>query len=149
MMKRDYTDITGGCLLLICGISFSWYAAANYNLGTLRSMGPGMFPVALGIILALFGAVVVLPAFFRGGSRPNIRIWSPLFVLAGVAAFALTLEPLGLIPAIWAVTIISSLAELKVNPLQIGLLCLLLSTIAWLTFSVGLGLPLAMFQWNF
>lgn len=149
MLSRDYRDIVGGALLVIIGIAYSWYAIEHYDLGTLRRMGPGMFPSALGFVLAGFGAVLAVQAFFRTGVMPEIRILTPLFVILGVAAFALTIQPFGLIPAILAVTVISSLAELKVRPVSLGILCLVLCVIAWLTFRVGLSLPLPMFRWPF
>lgn len=149
MLSRDYRDIVGGGLLMVCGLAFSWYAAEHYDIGTLRRMGPGMFPAALGVVLAGFGVMLVIPAMFRPGVMPQIRVWTPLFVLSGVAAFALLIRPLGLIPAILAVTVISSLAELKIRPVSLALSCAVLCLIAWLTFRVGLGLPIAMFRWPF
>lgn len=147
MLARDYRDIVGGGLLIAGGLLFSWYAAQHYDLGTVRRMGPGMFPTGLGMILAVFGASIAIPAFFRNGVAPKVRIWTPLFVLSGVAAFALLVRPFGLIPAILGVTIISSFAELKVRPLSLAILCIVLCTIAWLTFRVGLGLAIPMFRW--
>lgn len=148
-MSRDYRDIVGGLLLVIGGAAFSWYAAEYYSLGTLRRMGPGMFPMALGAVLALFGLAIAVPALFRQGTVPEIRIWTPLFVLSGVAAFAMTIRPFGLFPAIVAVIVISSFAELKVRPLSLAILCICLCLVTWLTFRVGLGLPIAVVRWPF
>lgn len=147
MLTRDYRDIVGGMLLVVFGLAFTWYAASHYALGTLRQMGPGMFPAGLGVVLAFLGVLLSAGAMFRPGTMPEIRIWTPLFVLAGVIAFALSIRPLGLIPAVLAVTIISSFAELKVRPLSLALLCLSLSLIAWVTFGLGLNLPIPMFRW--
>lgn len=149
MLPRDYTDVFGGLLLLVVGAGFAWYSAENYDIGTLRRMGPGMFPMGIGCLLAVFGVLLGVPALFRAGETPEIRVWSPIFVLSGVAAFALVIRPFGLIPAILAVTIISSLAELRVRPVSLAALCLALCLIAWLTFRVGLGLPISMFRWPF
>lgn len=149
MLSRDYRDIVGGLLLTAFGIAVAWYAAASYDLGTLRRMGPGMFPMALGVVLAAFGVLIAVPAFFREGTMPILRIWSPIFVLAGVAGFAILIRPFGLIPAILAVTIISSLAELKIRPVSLTILSASLCLIAWAIFRLGLRLPLPMFNWPF
>ncbi|ASV83122.1 tripartite tricarboxylate transporter TctB family protein [Ochrobactrum quorumnocens] len=149
MLSRDYRDIVGGILLVALGLAFSWYAAVTYELGTLRRMGPGMFPTALGIVLAGFGLVIVIPAFFRTGVMPEIRVWTPIYVLTGVAAFAIMIRPLGLIPAVLGVVVISSFAELRVKPLSLTILSTALCLIAWLVFRVGLGLPVALFRWPF
>lgn len=148
-LKRDYRDIVGGAALLILGLWFSFHAIGSYELGTLRRMGPGMFPAGLGFVLAFFGALQVIPAFFRPGAKPSIRVWTPLFVLGGVLAFAFVVQPFGLLPAIVAVTVISSLAELKIRPLSLTVLCVSLCLIAWLTFRVALSLPLSMWKWPF
>jgi hypothetical protein len=55
MLSRDYRDIVGGLLLVVLGLGFSWYAAEHYDLGSLRRMGPGMFPTVLGVALACLG----------------------------------------------------------------------------------------------
>lgn len=149
MLKHDYRDMAGGGILLLCGGFMAINAMANYELGTLQRMGPGMFPLGLGLLMAGFGVALGVMAWFRSGPMPDIRIWSPLFVLLGIAGFALAVRPLGLIPAILAVTIISSFAELKVRPLSLAILCLVLCVMAWLVFRVALGLPLVMIRWPF
>lgn len=149
MLSRDYRDIVGGMVLVLLGLGFSWYASSHYDMGTIRRMGPGMFPAGLGVLLAGFGALQAIPAVFRTGTMPEIRIWSPLFVLAGVAAFAVLVRPFGLMPAVLAVTVISSFAELKVRPLSLVLLAAALCLLSWLVFVVGLGMPVALFRWPF
>ncbi|HRP78165.1 MAG TPA: tripartite tricarboxylate transporter TctB family protein [Aquamicrobium sp.] len=149
MYSRDYRDIVGGALLTLSGLAFAFYAIARYDLGALRRMGPGMFPVGLGFVLALLGALLLIGALRRRGPRSEIRIWTPFFVLAGVAGFALMIRPFGLIPAIVVLTIVSSLAELKFRPASTLILTVALCLVAWLTFKVGLGLPMQMFRWPF
>lgn len=148
-MPRDYRDICGGMLLTGFGLLFSWYAITHYNLGTVRQMGPGMFPAALGVLLAVCGLALIVAAFFRPGEKSEIRLREPFFVIGSLAAFALVIRPFGLIPAILSVTIISSLAERKLQPVALAILCVALCLIAWLTFSIGLRLPLNMFRWPF
>jgi hypothetical protein len=149
MLSRDYRDIVGGFLLTAVGLAYSSFAAVSYNLGTLRNMGPGMFPVALGVVLAVFGIVIAIPAFFRSGSVPEIRRWSPLFVLSGVMAFSITIAPFGLLPAIAAVVIVSSLAELTIRPIRLVLLTATLCLLAWGLFGLLLGLAVPLLRWPF
>lgn len=149
MLSRDYRDIAGGILLVVVGLGFSWYASANYNLGTIQRMGPGMFPAGLGIGLAILGVFQMIPAFFRPGKMPEIRVWSPLFILLSVAAFALMIRPVGLIPAVLAVIWISSLAELRLRVRTLLIESLVLCVLVWLLFTVGLGLSIPLFRWPF
>lgn len=141
--------MVGGMILLIVGSWYAWYAASHYDLGTFRRMGAGMFPTGLGIALAALGLIQVVAAFFRRGRTPSIRGWTPLFVTLGVIAFAVSVRPLGLMPAIVLVVTISSLAELKIRPRSLLLLCLVLCLLAWLIFRVTLNLPIALWHWPF
>lgn len=149
MEKRDIKDIIGGAALIVIGAAITFHSVTSLQLGTISNMGPGLFPTGLSVILAGFGIMLLVPALFRAGTAPKVRIWTPLFVLAGIGVFALVIQPLGLLPAILAVTIISSFAELKFRPVSLALLCACLCLLAWLVFHVGLGLAIPMLRWPF
>ena len=149
MLSRDYRDIVGGAVLVVTGLGLSGHAYANYDLGTINRMGPGMFPAVLGLVLAAFGVMQSVPAFFRQGTIPDIRVWSPLFVLGGIAAFAAMIRPFGLLPAIVVLVAISSCAELKFRPVGLLVLTVSLCVMSWLIVRVGLGVPLAMARWPY
>lgn len=142
--------MAGGLFLLVTGGLVVWHGSSHYDLGTLRVMGPGMFPVALGFILAGFGLVSVVTALSQpGGTKLHIRVWTPLFVLGGIAAFAFMIRPFGLVPATLAATAISSLAELKVHALSLIGLCIGLCLLVVVVFHLGLRLPIPLFNWPF
>jgi hypothetical protein len=149
MFLRNYKDVIGGGALAIFGFAFTWYAMQHYDLGTLSSMGPGMFPVGLGVLLCVLGLATAAFALFQQTPFPEIRVRVPFFVLASVAAFTLTLTPFGLIPAVLVVTVVSSFAESKVRFGSLAGLGGALCVIAWLIFGVGLNLPIAMLRWPF
>jgi hypothetical protein len=144
----DYRDIlSGGCLFVIGGF-VTVYAGWFLPLGTLSSMGPGMFPAALGIILMAFGVALFVPALFRQGSHLATRFWAPLYISIAIALFTLTLPRLGLIPAVLTLTIVSSFAELEIRLVRLAVLSFSLCVLAYLLFRVGLGMSLPMFQWR-
>lgn len=149
MHRVNYTDIVGGVLLLLTGAAVTYVSIEHYPVGSLRRMGPGMFPAILGGVLAGLGLLLALQALRRQGEQPDIRVFSPIFVLAGVASFALLITRAGLIPAILGVVVISSFADLKIRPVSLALLCLGLCLIAPLVFVVGLGLPIPLARWPF
>ena len=142
-------DRVGGVLLVAVGVLASYVAVAWYPLGTLQRMGPGMFPAGLDILLVFLGAAQFLLTLRGPGSSFKIRVYSPLFVLAGIAAFALMIAPFGLVPAIAGVILVSSLAELRFRILDITLLIVGLSLLAPFIFSFCLGLPIVLFSWPF
>lgn len=49
--KRDYY---GGALMILIGLGAA-VQGATYDVGGLTQMGPGFFPVVLGVILVLLG----------------------------------------------------------------------------------------------
>jgi len=149
MNGRLNKDIVGGLILVAVGVWIAWHAASSYPLGSLRRMGPGMFPAGMGAITAILGAIVAVQALFREVERADVRIWAPLFVLAGIAGFAIVIPLFGLIPAIFVVVIVSSFADLNVRPVTLAIMCVVLSIMVPLIFRVALGLQLDMVRWPF
>ena len=80
------------------GLSFV-VLGRDYRVGDLRSMGPGMFPIAGGYLLAALGVLIGL--FQRGDSEPlEPLVARPLFgVLTAVLAFALLVDRVGFLLA--------------------------------------------------
>ncbi len=148
-MKRDYRDITAGALILLFGALFAAYAVVNYELGSVRRLGPGAFPMGVGVILIGLGALIALPALFRSGSFTRIAMRPSIAVLAGLIAFAVTVRPLGLLPAIAALVVLSSYGERQPNLKAIAGVCVVLSALVYGVFSVALGLPFTMLKWPF
>lgn len=142
MLSRDTRDMLGGLVLTGVGAWVAWYAAAHYELGQMRRMGPGMFPMGSGVLLALFGLGVALPAFFRTGPRPRGNLAGAFWITLAVAAFAVIMPRLGLFPAIVATVALSSLAGRSARPGAVLALSAALCVTCWLVFRVGLGMRL-------
>lgn len=149
MYRLDYVDLVAGALLIAFGAAVTYTSVTHYPMGTPGRMGPGMFPAGLGVVLAVFGLILGLQALRRPGEKPNIRVFSPLFVLGGIAAFAAVIVPFGLIPAIVAVVVISSLADLRIRPVSLVISCVGLSLAAPFIFVFCLGLQIPLLRWPF
>src|SRR6185503_3366985 len=75
-------------------------AARGYSLGSAGRMGPGYFPLMLGIVLAGLGAVLTARSFAIDGERIADLHWLPLAIMVvAVCLFALSIERLGLVAA--------------------------------------------------
>lgn len=92
-------DAAGGILLFLFG-GVTVVLSLSMPLGSLRMAGPGMFPLALGILLMLLSGIWVLRCLLQGhaGSKglslsPVLRNVLP-FVLA-MAMYVLLLDTLG------------------------------------------------------
>lgn len=149
MLRRDYRDIIGGGLLMLTGLGVAIYANANYALGTVTHMGPGMVPVALGVLLAFFGLIVSATAYAREGDWPEFRVVTPLIVLASIGAFGLLVASFGMMPAIFVSTLVAGMAELTFRPVVSVALGLFMCALAYVIFTVGLGLTYPLFAWPF
>jgi hypothetical protein len=154
-------ELVTAMLFISGGLAFGGWALFNYDMGTLRRIGPGAFPLGLGTILAIIGAVLLLPPlkqlrFARTttaeisettGDEP-IPFRAGFFVLLSLVMFALVLPLFGTIPALFALTYTAVLAEpgrdWKLTP---ALIATVLSSAVWLLFKQALSLPLIMLKW--
>jgi hypothetical protein len=110
--NRDYY---AGSLMLVIGAVTVWQGA-GYRFGSLTRMGPGFFPVALGVLLALLGIAIAIGAVRkRSGVETAVaapaewRAWA--CILIGVAAFVVLGKYGGLVPATFAIVFISALGD--------------------------------------
>ena len=61
MKIKSQKDFYFGLMFTVVGVAFAW-GASTYNVGTGARMGPGYFPLMLGIVLAILGAVITFKA---------------------------------------------------------------------------------------
>jgi hypothetical protein len=146
---RDWTDVIGGAALLAFGLWFALHAQSDYDPGSMSRMGPGFFPSVLGWLIVAFGALLLLPALFRSGELPVPAIRPLVTIIAGGLAFAWTVEPLGLVPATFALVGIAAFAETRVLMLRTAILAVALAAMAVAVFSEGLGIPIPAFRWGY
>ena len=118
MTIKNNKDFWAGALFMLFGIGAAVVAQEN-ELGTLSRMGPGFFPTALGLILALLGAVISVRALVEPVANETDGQISPVqwgvlfFILGSVALFALSLLTVGLLGSITILVVTSSLAAGK------------------------------------
>jgi hypothetical protein len=146
--NRDTTDVIGGLFLTGLGLFFAIYAQ-RYNMGTLNRMGPGYFPVVLGVVMALLGLLVAVPAWFRAGIGPDIS-WKTLFIVIGsVVLFGATLQSLGLMAASMITVVVASLADNDITWRTRALMAAGVAPIIYLIFIFGLGMTIPVWPWGY
>lgn len=147
MNSRNLQDMLAGGILLCLGLFFAAYAMMNYPLGTIRNMQAGMFPTVIGCLLAAFGLVILLGGLLRGAPLPRVE-WRPLAsVAASVAAFAMTLNGLGLICAVALCSLIASAANAGARVTEALILAACLAAMSAGIFHFGLGLQIPLLPW--
>ena len=62
MKLASQKDFFSGLMFTIVGITFA-IGATNFTVGSAARMGPGYFPLLLGIVLAALGVIVTLQSF--------------------------------------------------------------------------------------
>ena len=122
MNIKSQKDFFSGLMFMSVGAAFAW-GATTYNVGSGARMGPGYFPLMLGVLLAVLGAVITFKSLVvetAGGDKIGSWAWKPLFyIIAANLMFGVLLAGLpkigfpamGLILGIYALVFIASAAE--------------------------------------
>ena len=157
MRGRNFSgDTLAGVTLFTLG-SIVVLSSLSYEIGSLRRMGPGYFPLMLGTALCILSLPIlwdgISPHFKKTQKEQdkksainlmvNRATFRPMFLpLIAVIMFALLLENAGLIPAVFTSVTVAGFAEKK-NSLMTNMLVACLSSIfIAAVFVYGLGLPL-------
>ena len=152
-MIKSQKDFFSGLMFAVVGGGFAW-GATNYTIGNGARMGPGYFPMLLGIVLAVLGALIMFYSLVEekpDGDKVGKFAWRPIgFVLGANVAFGILLGGLpsiglpamGLIMAIYALVIIASKAGDNFVLKDVLLLATILSVGSYLAFIVLLKLQM-------
>ncbi len=151
MKIKSQKDFFSGLMFTVVGASFA-YGATNYSIGSGGRMGPGYFPLLLGVILAILGGAIMFKALVvetQDGEKIGKWAWKPLFfIIAANLLFGILLGGLpsvgipamGLIAAIFGVTIVASLAGDTFKLKEVLILSVVLSIGSYLAFIMLLKL---------
>ena len=151
MKIKSQKDFFSGLVFTVVGASFA-YGATSYTIGTGARMGPGYFPLMLGIILALIGVIVLFKALVvetPTGDPIGALAWRPLtFIIVGNLLFgvllgglpSIKLPAMGLIVAIYGTTVVVSMAGDKFKLKEALILATVLSIMSYLAFILLLKL---------
>ena len=73
LTSPQFRDYCSSFILLALGLA-SAYHAQSYQIGSFTRMGPGFFPLALGLILALTGTMLLGATFLRNDPEWSSRV---------------------------------------------------------------------------
>lgn len=143
-------DLCAGLLMLAIGVSAA-LAATQYDLGTLRRMGPGFFPMSLGVILAVVGGLIVATARKADASgatsvSADWRGWG--CICASIVAFVVLGRYGGLVPATFATVFIAALADRDNSVRAAAVLAALMTAICVLIFWYLLKIAFPLIRWG-
>lgn len=145
MNIKSQKDFYAGLMFAVVGIAFAW-GAATYNVGTGARMGPGYFPLMLGVVLAILGAAIIFKSLTvpsETGDKIGKWAWKPLsYIISANLLFgvmigglpSIGLPPMGMIAGIFALTIVASLAGDTFKLKEVLILSFVLSAGSYLAF---------------
>ena len=151
MNIKSQKDFFSGLMFMAVGAAFAW-GATTYNVGSGARMGPGYFPLMLGVLMAVLGAAITFKALVvetAGGDKIGSWAWKPLvFIILANLVFgillgglpSIKLPAMGLIVGIFALTFISSMAETGWKVKNTLILATILAIGSYLAFVVVLKL---------
>nr|WP_145545933.1 tripartite tricarboxylate transporter TctB family protein [Variovorax boronicumulans] len=148
---KSQRDFFAGAMFSAFGVAFAW-GATNYTVGDSARMGPGYFPLLVGVLIAILGSLIMFNATRHGGpdGDPIGKVaWRPLvFIIGANLAFGVLLAGLpslgipamGLIVAIYVLTFIASLAGDQFNAKGVAVLATVLAIGSYIAFELALKL---------
>ena len=147
--KRDFH---AGGLMTLLGAGVTYDSASFYDVGTLSHMGPGMFPLMLGVILTFIGVLIlgnalVTPLGPDEHFLPQQKEWRGWFcILAGPILFIVFGAFFGMAPAIFMCVFVSALGDRTSTAKSSAILALGITFFGCLLFSYMLKLPFPLFR---
>ena len=142
MRIRSPKDFWSGLVFIAIAVAFM-ALAARYRLGTAEKMGPGFFPIMIGIVQAGLGAILLGRSFVLDGPPLERMRLSPLVItVVAVVLFGIALDWLGLAAAIAALVIVGSYADRSSRLVESIALAVALVFFSVAMFVWVLGLPL-------
>ena len=153
-VNRDYY---AGALMALIGV-IAGYNAMQYQLGTLTRMGPGLFPLALSIILVSLGLLIALNAGEAEDTEGELHTLDPnaskypdikgcLAIMAGMIAFVVLAQTVGFVAGTFACVFISAIGDKDATWTGSFVLATVVTAIGMLVFVWGLKMHFPLFKW--
>lgn len=151
MKIESQKDFYAGLMFTVVGGGFA-VGAGQYSLGSGAKMGPGYFPLILGLILAVLGCAIAVKSMITptpDGDKVGTFAWKPLFfIISANLVFGacigglpvIGLKPPGLIVGIYLLTYIASHAGDDHNFKEVAVLASILATLSYVAFILLLKL---------
>ena len=153
MSIKSQKDFFSGLMFMLVGGAFAW-GATTYNVGTGARMGPGYFPLVLGVVLAILGAAITFKALVvetETGDKIGAWAWRPIFFVLGANLLfgvmlggvpKLGIPPMGLMAGIYTLVIVASMAGEKFRLRDVLILASILAVGSYLAFIMLLKLQM-------
>jgi hypothetical protein len=142
-VRRALKDILAGAIFIAFGLAFA-LGSLGYEIGTPLNMGPGYLPLALGLLLAGLGGMIIVKGFIAGSDEPiGVIEWrAVVLITAALLFFGITFRGLGVIGALFGATLLAALARSATSWREAIVIAAGLTVLSILIFIVALQLRL-------
>jgi hypothetical protein len=146
--KKDF--YAGGLVILIGVVAI--VCARGYSINSLMRMGPGFFPLALGILLTVVGVLIAGSAAAEPEADerilPERKEWLGwACIIAAPLVFILLGETCGMAPAIFGCVFVAALGDREATWKSSLYLAIGVTVFGVILFSYLLHIPLPVFRW--
>ncbi|HWE73894.1 MAG TPA: tripartite tricarboxylate transporter TctB family protein [Stellaceae bacterium] len=147
--RRDYY---AGALMVLVGGGAA-YVGSHYQMGSLTQMGPGYFPTALGVVLAIIGIIIAGGAAFTPATEPVTAEapavkpdWRGWLCITGAAALFIALSDyVGLVAATFACVFVAAMGDRENSWKEAALLAAGITVFGVILFSFILHIQIPLF----
>ena len=131
--------VAGVVLIFIC--LFVLWAVSHLSMGTIKFMGPAMFPRVLAVMIGVSGLVLIVLSLMRDGDA--LQRWSyrgPILVTLAILLFALTIREFGLAVAGFLALFVSGFATPEARPRETLIFAVAMTAACIILFRYLLGM---------
>ena len=138
-------DVLAGAVFVGFGLAFA-VTSTTYDIGSPLRMGPGFFPLVLGGVLVVLGALIAVTGYVAANGSPIGTVpWRALvLLLAAILVFGFTVRGLGLAPALFVAVLLAAFAGRGVRLVPAVVIAASLTALSVLIFVYALQLRLAL-----
>lgn len=148
---RKTHDWAAAALILLIGLGTIMHSL-SYTLGTLVRMGPGYFPLVLGVLLTFCGLILLVRPSQTAqlpSSAPKKLLMRPwLAIIASMVVFIIVGRYGGLVPATLLLVFIAALGDAANSFKAAAILAILVTLAAVALFHYGMQLQFPLFRWG-
>jgi len=142
----EIKSMIAGAIFVGIGALFSINSVVTLRLGTADRMGPGYFPVCLGIVLAVIGVIIIIRSIGKPSAAFDVVSWRAItLITSSIFIFCATIAGSGLVLSSALTVLVASFASRKMTVLKAVILSGTITGFMVAVFSYGLGVPVRLF----
>ena len=143
--RRELKDLLAGGIFVAIGLAFA-LGSLTYDLGDPAELGPGGFPLIIGLVLVGIGALIMVKAVVAVPGEPIGKVdWRAVALIpAALLFFGLTVRGLGVAGALFGASFLSAYARAQTSWREALVIAagLTVLTIVIFIFALQLRMPL-------